>query len=203
MIGFSLAVIEGITGEFGTICQKVVPSGRDGFDPQQTAGGSYDGQLLGKIIILVIYQKSEIEIPKVVKDSTAAGEPPGKLSVLLLQKGDSALCPRVLVSADHNRILILPQVKDAGTGLYGVQQVLFCSEIIIGIGAVGFKKIELTDHICMSCSNVVVFIIPGNPTAVNGRKIMVDILQDGVIFMLYKFLFNIEGALCIISDRKK
>ena len=70
-----------------------------------------------------------------MKNGTASGVPTGKSTALLLQQGDSAFSPGILIASDDNGVLILPEVQNAAVLWNVFQKILFSSQILIRIGS--------------------------------------------------------------------
>ena len=63
-----------------------------------------------KVIVLLTYQKCKIQIPQIMKYRPPARNTSRDHSPVFLNPADLAFLPSILVLADYNRVLILPQV---------------------------------------------------------------------------------------------
>ena len=73
-------------------------------------------------------------------DRAAAGETAGERPAVTLKLGRAAFLPCVLVATDDDRVLILPEVENAGVRADGIGQILFKRQIAVRVGA-GTDKI--------------------------------------------------------------
>ena len=125
MIGLLAVFIEGVARKFPARRQNVIPAGHLRRDPQGFRRQADDLHLPGHIVILLGQQECKIQIPQIMEDCPAAGQPPGQMATLLLQEGGSAFFPGILIAPNDHRILVLPQVEDAGFCLHCVQKHFF------------------------------------------------------------------------------
>ena len=147
MVGPTLTVVKGIAGEFASLHQKIIPSGRHCLYAQPAASCLDHGKLSLQIIVFRGNQKCKIQIPEIVENCAAAGKPPGKSASLLFQKGYSALCPGVLVASDDNGVFVLPKIENTFITCYMFQQIFFNCQIPIRICAVSFIDADSFKHI--------------------------------------------------------
>ena len=68
-------------------------------------------------------------------DRAAAGETAGERPAVALKLGRAAFLPRVLVAADDDRVLILPEVENAGVRADSIGQILFKRQVAVRVGA--------------------------------------------------------------------
>ena len=127
--------VEGVAGELAPVRQNVVPAGDLRRDAEGAAGLHDHALLLAKVIVLRAQREGEVEIAHVVVDRAAAGETAGQCPAVALQLGRAAFLPRVLVAADDDRVLVLPEIEDAGVLPHRIGQILLKGKVAVGIGA--------------------------------------------------------------------
>ena len=71
-----------------------------------------DIRLFIHIIIAPARQKSEIQVPQIMKYGAVAGKTAGKIPAVRLQLLCPAFLPGILVPSDDHRPFILPQIKN-------------------------------------------------------------------------------------------
>ena len=106
-------VVVGVTGELAAICGEVVAPGAFGVNAHP-AHGPQDGLGLGgDVKVGGGHEEGEVEVSEVVIDGTSAREATGEVPAVRLQRRHFALVAGVLVAADDDGPLVLPQVEDA------------------------------------------------------------------------------------------
>ena len=131
----ALALIEGVAGELPAPGEHVIPPGPLRRDAQQAAGPHDHPELPVQIVMGLLDQEGEIQIPQVVEHRAAAGEPAGKKRPIGLQLFGAALPPGVLVAPDDHSAPVLPQVEDTFVLPHRLQERLFHSQVPVGIRA--------------------------------------------------------------------
>ena len=127
--------VKGVAGELPPLGQQIVAPGQLRSESQQAAGRENDLLLPVKIVVFLRDAEGEVQVAQIVEHRAAAGEPPRQHTALLLQKAGAALLPGVLVAANDHRVLILPQVENAGVLRHSLREIPLQRQIAIRVCA--------------------------------------------------------------------
>ena len=146
MIRLAAAVVKRIAGEFFAIGKQIISAGNLRRNAERAARAADHGKLPGQIIVLRGDEKGKIQIAEIMENSAAAGKTARKAAALLREQLRAAFFPGVLVAADHNRVLVLPEVERAAASFLRFEQDLLDGEIAIGISSLHLAQLQFPNH---------------------------------------------------------
>ncbi|MPM62962.1 hypothetical protein SDC9_109840 [bioreactor metagenome] len=123
-----------VAGEFFTrTCKhEVVPACKRCFDAKLCSGLLNDAQLAHEVVLLPWHNKSEIQVAEVMENRASAGGTAGQFPLLTLQLLHATFPPGVLVTADDDRTLVLPEIECRPFPLR-LEEQLFERKVLVGI----------------------------------------------------------------------
>ena len=146
MIAEFVLFVKRVAGEFFPVSKDVVSAGAFRLDAQSAHGADDNIQLAPYVVVFFLYQEGEVDVPQIVIDGSAAGKSAHQMSAAFFQLGQVTFFPWVLIAADNDGMLILPEVEDA-FGLAAVEhQVFLHGKIGIGIIGGAFNVVDSIDH---------------------------------------------------------
>ena len=125
----SLTFGKGIATEFTPFTGKVVTTRNLGLQAIATQSLLNDGELLPNVIQLFVGNEREVDVTQVVIDSTTTCTATHQMTALVQQQLYVTLRIRILVVADNDRLLVLPQIHGNYAFLLMLGEILFHSPI--------------------------------------------------------------------------
>lgn len=92
--------------------------------------------LFDHVVVVLLGDKGEIQIAEIVVDSATAGKTASKAPAVGFQGRDVTFFPGILVLADDDCVLILPEIEDDLICCDMIEQPVFQGKIFVWIGAV-------------------------------------------------------------------
>ena len=146
MIAEFVLFVKRVAGEFFSVSKDVVSAGAFRLDAQSAHGTDDNVQLALYVVVFFLHEEGEVDISQIVIDGSAAGKSAHQMSAAFFQLRQVTFFPWVLIAADNDGMLILPEVEDA-FGFAAVEhQVFLHGKIGIWIVGGAFNVVDFIDH---------------------------------------------------------
>ena len=140
--GLAPAVV-GVAGELSSSGKDIVPARGLGRCAQKPRRLKNHARLAREIIGCFRQNKGKIQVSKIVIHRPTPGKAAGQMPAVCPQAREVHLPQRVLVMANHHRVVVLPQVEKGLILPHAGKQMLLQRKVAVGVGAAGLKQKEL------------------------------------------------------------